>query len=66
MRCSWAKADYTSLFVDIEGSDKPAPLHDTKVKMLWDQEYFYIGGLVGGASSLGDLHGEGIHHFSRK
>ena len=40
--CSWAKADYTSLFVDIEGSEKPAPLYNTKVKMLWDQEYFYI------------------------
>jgi hypothetical protein len=39
---SWAKAEYTSLFVDIEGSEKPAPLHDTKVKMLWDQEYFYL------------------------
>ncbi len=39
---SWERADYTSLFVDIEGSNKPAPLYDTRVKMLWDEKYFYI------------------------
>lgn len=40
---SWTKAAYSTLFVDIEGLQKPKPLYQTKVKMLWDEEYFYIG-----------------------
>ena len=30
-------------FVDIEGSLKPKPRHRTRMKMLWDDEYFYVG-----------------------
>lgn len=39
---SWKLADWTEEFVDIEGNKKPAPLYSTRVKMLWDEEYFYI------------------------
>ncbi|MDR7211834.1 carbohydrate-binding family 9-like protein [Flavobacterium piscis] len=37
---SWAKADWTDLFEDIENSIKPK--YATKVKMLWDETNFYI------------------------
>ncbi|MFC2158120.1 carbohydrate-binding family 9-like protein [Acidobacteriota bacterium] len=40
---SWLQADWTSDFQDIEGSLKPAPPLRTRAKMLWDEEYFYIG-----------------------
>ena len=40
---SWSKTDWTESFVDIEGNLKPDPFYDTKVKMLWDDNYFYFG-----------------------
>ena len=40
---SWAKADWTDDFVDIEGSLKPLPRFRTRAKMLWDDRYFYVG-----------------------
>ena len=39
---AWKKAEWTSLFVDIRGGDYPAPRLDTRVKMLWDDDYFYF------------------------
>ena len=39
---SWKAADWSTPFVDIEGKKKPSPLFDTKVKMLWDDQYFYF------------------------
>ncbi|MEP1783061.1 carbohydrate-binding family 9-like protein, partial [Reichenbachiella sp.] len=38
----WAKAEWTNEFVDIEGDKKPKPTYRTRVKMLWDEQYFYI------------------------
>ncbi len=38
---AWQKAPWTNEFVDIEGSLKPLPYLKTRVKMLWDDEYFY-------------------------
>lgn len=43
---SWEKAAFSESFIDIEGLQKPAPLYDTKVKMLWDDDYLYIGALL--------------------
>ena len=40
---SWLKARWTDEFVDIEGALKPIPRFKTRAKMLWDDEYFYIG-----------------------
>jgi hypothetical protein len=39
---SWEKSDWTDFFVDIEGSKKPEPRYKTRVKMLWDDKYFYV------------------------
>jgi hypothetical protein len=39
---AWRKAPWTRAFVDIEGSAKPLPRFQTRAKMLWDDEYFYI------------------------
>ena len=39
----WQNAEWTKSFVDIEGSLKPLPHFDTKVKLLWDETYFYVG-----------------------
>ena len=39
---SWAKAPWSSDFIDIVGDLKPKPRFRTRVKMLWDEENFYI------------------------
>ena len=39
---SWSSVPWTSLFVDIEGDQKPEPTFKTRVKMAWDDTYFYI------------------------
>ncbi len=39
---AWQQAEWTDLFVDIEGDAKPKPFQDTKVKMLWDDDYLYV------------------------
>ncbi|KAF2080028.1 carbohydrate-binding family 9-like protein [Flavobacterium sharifuzzamanii] len=36
----WEKATWTTPFVDIEGVEKPK--YNTQVKMLWDDNYYYI------------------------
>ena len=36
----WEKAAWTTPFVDIEGVEKPK--YNTQVKMLWDDNYYYI------------------------
>lgn len=39
---SWEKARWTTEFTDIEGTEKPKPYLDTRVKILWDKNYLYI------------------------
>jgi arylsulfatase A len=53
----WVAAPWTDVFVDIEGDPtparqvrapgapdrRPAPRYRTRAKMLWDDDYFYIG-----------------------
>lgn len=39
---SWQMAQWTEEFVDIEGDKKPKPQYQTRVKMLWDDDYFYF------------------------
>lgn len=39
----WSKAPWSDTFVDIEGGAKGKPRFRTMVKMLWDDDYFYIG-----------------------
>ncbi|MEE4178497.1 MAG: carbohydrate-binding family 9-like protein [Bacteroides sp.] len=38
----WQAVPWTEDFTDIEGSLKPSPFLQTRVKMLWDENYFYI------------------------
>jgi len=40
---AWADADWTDVFGDIEGPAKPVPRLRTRVQMLWDDGYLYIG-----------------------
>ncbi|HLK55971.1 MAG TPA: carbohydrate-binding family 9-like protein [Chthonomonadaceae bacterium] len=40
---AWQSASWTDDFVDIEGDLKPLPRFRTRVKMLWDDAYLYIG-----------------------
>ncbi len=40
---SWQSAPWTDDFVDISGEQKPRPRFRTRAKMLWDDNYFYIG-----------------------
>ena len=37
---SWSKAKWSQRFIDIEGVK--IPKYNTQVKMLWDENYFYI------------------------
>lgn len=40
---AWKSAAWSQEFVDIEGAVKPQPSWKTRVKMLWDDEYLYVG-----------------------
>jgi hypothetical protein len=40
---AWKAAPWTDDFEDIEGAAKPRPLYRTRAKMLWDDQYLYIG-----------------------
>jgi hypothetical protein len=40
---AWAAAPWTDDFVDIQGAAKPLPRFRTRAKMLWDDDYLYIG-----------------------
>lgn len=39
---AWRLAPWTTDFVDIEGAAKPRPRFRTRVRMLWDDRFFYI------------------------
>jgi hypothetical protein len=39
---AWRQAAWTDNFVDIEGALKPPPRLQTRAKMLWDDDYFYV------------------------
>jgi len=40
---AWVNAPWTEDFVDIEGTAKPKPRFRTRAKMLWDDQYLYVG-----------------------
>ena len=42
----WTGVKWSKSFVDIEGNLKPDPFYDTKVKMTWDENYFYFGAFM--------------------
>ncbi len=40
---AWGLAAWSDPFVDIEGDLRPSPPLETRVKMLWDESFLYIG-----------------------
>ena len=40
---AWAQTPWSDPFVDIEGDARPQPTWPTRVKMLWDDQFFYVG-----------------------
>jgi hypothetical protein len=42
----WQKAQSTSSFVDISGEGFAKPCYDTSAKMLWDDNYLYVGAVL--------------------
>jgi Carbohydrate family 9 binding domain-like len=40
---AWRRAPWTARFVDIQGARQPRPRFRTRVKMLWDDAYLYVG-----------------------
>ncbi|MBU2502020.1 carbohydrate-binding family 9-like protein [bacterium] len=40
---AWSGAPWSDPFVDIEGPARPAPTFATRVKMIWDDRFFYVG-----------------------
>lgn len=40
---AWKVVPWTDYFGDIEGDIRPKPRYQTRAKMLWDDQYFYIG-----------------------
>lgn len=39
---AWQRAEWTGPFIDIRGEKHPTPRFETRAKMLWDEEYFYV------------------------
>jgi len=52
---SWLRAPSTDLFVDIEGDRMPPPWYGTRVKVLWDDEYLYVGAMLEDENVWGTL-----------
>lgn len=42
----WQNATWTNSFTDIQGSSAPDPRFDTRVKMLWDDNFLYIAAML--------------------
>lgn len=40
---AWDTAPWTHDFLDILGPDRPAPRFQTRAKLLWDDEFLYVG-----------------------
>lgn len=43
---SWQNAEWTEVFGDIQGKKRPAPRYRTRVQMLWDDQYLYVGAYI--------------------
>lgn len=52
---AWEAAPQSEEFVDISGYDFPTPAQSTWVKMLYDDEYLYIGARLNEKNIVGDL-----------
>lgn len=43
---AWDMVPWSDVFLDIEGEKNPSPRHETRVKMLWDDTYFYFAAML--------------------
>ena len=43
---AWDRTRWSDAFVDIEGDDRPRPRYVTRFKMLWDEQYLYVGAVM--------------------
>jgi hypothetical protein len=41
-KAAWREAPWSDWFVDIQGSRMPKPRFQTRVKLLWDEQYLYV------------------------
>jgi hypothetical protein len=39
---SWRAVPWSDSFVDIQGDSRPRPRFNTRMKLLWDADYFYV------------------------
>ena len=63
---AWQAAPWTDDFVDIEGDRRLPPRFRTRAKMLWDDQYFYIGAELEEPHVQGTLHQARFLHFPRR
>src|SRR5471030_970773 len=42
-KAPWTEAAWTEDFVDIEGDKKPKPRFRTRAKMMWNDEFLFVG-----------------------
>jgi hypothetical protein len=40
---AWKKAPWTEDFIDIEGAARPVPRFKTRAKLVWDDDFLYVG-----------------------
>lgn len=40
---SWGKAEWSAEFIDITGDPSKKPYRSTRMKMMWDEDFFYVG-----------------------
>jgi hypothetical protein len=40
---AWKAVPWSEAFVDIEGETRPRPRFGTRARILWDEQYFYVG-----------------------
>ncbi|MEH0157588.1 carbohydrate-binding family 9-like protein [Limibacter armeniacum] len=52
---SWEMAAWSADFVDIEGDEKPKPFYRTRIKLLWDKDYLYVGAEMEEPHIWGDI-----------
>ena len=43
---AWGRATWTDVFVDISGNSALVPRFQTRARMLWDDNYLYVGALL--------------------
>lgn len=61
---SWKNAVPSAFFVDIRGAEYPAPTKNTSVKMVWDDDFLYIGATIQEDNITGSItkHDDIIYH----